>query len=361
MRFRYLTFIGGLAVVLSLGQEPVAAQAQPLNAKAEATNQAWTTARTADGQPDLQGVWANNNATPLQRPKELAGRATLTDEELAALRKAAAKIFGAGEGDAEFGDSYFETVWASLQKPEAGPHKRPVNGFDGKTGDYSSVWLVSRVWDNRTSLITDPPDGRIPLLTQEAKKRQGAARAKAALNLPPAGPEDLSLGARCVTFGSPRLGAGYNSYYQIFQTRDSVAIEMELGHEVRVIPIDGRPHLPPTVGTWLGDSRGHWEGDTLVVDTTNYKRGASMGASANLHTIERFTRTGPDTLKYEVTFNDPATWTKPWSVMIPLQHSKDAMYEYACHEGNYALTDILRGARAEEKAAAEEAAKTRSK
>lgn len=143
-------------------------------------------------------------------------------------------------------------------------------------------------------------------MTQEAKKRQGAARAKAALNLPPAGPKDLSLGVRCVTFGSPRLGAGYNSYYQIFQTRDSVAIEMELGHEVRVIPIDGRPHLPPTVGTWLGDSRGHWEGDTLVVDTTT-------------------------------------------------------MYEYACHEGNYALTDILRGARAEEKAAAEEAAKTRSK
>lgn len=364
MHSRYLTFVTGLAITLSLVQERVAAQAQPVNAKGEATSKAWMPPRTAAGQPDLQGVWANNTATPLQRPKELAGRTTLTDQELAALRKAAAKVFD-GQGDAEFGDAYYIAVWNATQQPEQGQHKRPEAGFDGKTGDYGSVWLVARVWDNRTSLITDPPDGREPPLTPAAKKRADIVRASAAAaesgNFHPASYEDLALGLRCISFGSPRLGAGYNSYFQIFQTADTVAIEGEMGHDVRIIPLDGQPHPPSTVQMWHGDSRGQWAGDTLVVDSTNYKPDAFMGSSAKLHVIERFTRTSPETIKYEVTINDPDTWTKPWSVMIPLKYSKDAMFEYACHEGNYALADILRGARAEEKAAAEQAARTGAK
>jgi len=343
MHFRNLTLIGAVAVVLSLlaGQ----AIAQSINAKpAKTESKVWTPSRTADGHPDLQGVWANNNATPLERPKELAGRAILTEKEVAALQNKAHELFDNGNSDAAFGDTVFASVLANVNGSKSG-----FTSTDGKTGDYSSVWLVERNFDSRTSLITDPPDGRLPALTAEAQKRR--ASAAAARERLPEGPEDRSLSERCITFGAPRLGAGYNSYYQIVQSPDSVAIVMETIHDARVIPLDGRPHLPSTVQTWLGDSRGRWEGDTLVVDTTNYKAGAFMNASEKLHVIERFTRTGPDTLKYEVTVEDPATWAKPWSAMIPLSHSRDAIYEYACHEGNEGLVGILAGARAEEKAA----------
>jgi hypothetical protein len=168
----------------------------------------------------------------------------------------------------------------------------------------------------------------------------------------PDGPEGRALQERCVTYGSPQLTAGYQSYSQIVQTSNAVAFGTEMIHDVRIIPLDGRPHLPSTVQLWLGDSRGHWEGDTLVVDTTNYKPQSFMGASSEkLHVTERFTRTGPESLKYEITINDPETWTKPWSLMIPLQRTSDKIYEYACQEGNIGLTGILAGARAEEKAA----------
>ncbi len=175
-----------------------------------------------------------------------------------------------------------------------------------------------------------------------------------ARNRTPTGPEDRGLSERCISFGSPRLLAGYDSYYQIVQSRNTVAIALEQIHDVRIIPLDGNPHPPSTVQTWLGDSRGHWEGDTLVVDTTNYKPGAFMNATENLHTIERFTRTGPGILKYEIMVSDPATWTKPWSLMIPLRHTDEMMYEYACHEGNIAMMGMLKGARLQE---AEEAQK----
>jgi len=343
MHFRNLTLIGAVAVVLSLlaGQ----AIAQSINAKpAKTESKVWTPPRTADGHPDLQGVWANNNATPLERPKELAGRAMLTEKEVAALQNKARELFDNGNSDAAFGDTVFASVLANVNGSKSG-----FTSTDGQTGDYSSVWLVERNFDNRTSLITDPPDGRLPALTAEAQKRRAATAA--ARERLPEGPEDRSLSERCITFGAPRLGAGYNSYYQIVQSPDSVAIVMETIHDARVIALDGHPHLPSTVQTWLGDSRGHWEGDTLVVDTTNYKAGAFMNASEKLHVVERFTRTGPDTLKYEVTVDDPATWAKPWSVLIPLSHSRDAIYEYACHEGNEGLVGMLAGARAEEKAA----------
>ena len=317
-------------------------------AKAKAVKPAWTPPRTADGHPDLQGFWANNNATPLERPQELAGREFLTDQEVAAMRKKAAEMFN-GHGDAAFGDDVFKAVYANVKGTRSG-----FKSVDGETGDYSSVWTVDRVWDNRTSLITDPRDGRIPALTPEAKMRQAANAA--ARKHPPYGPEDRSLSERCLTYGSPQLTAGYQSYYEIVQTPGSVALMTEMIHDYRVIPLDGRPHAPSSITTWLGDSRGHWEGDTLVVDTTNYKPNAFRGMSSEkLHVTERLSRTGPDTLQYEVTINDPGTWTKPWSLMIPWQRSPKPVYEYACHEGNIGMVGILAGARAEEAAAAKKA------
>jgi hypothetical protein len=343
MRIRNLTLIGAVAATFAL--LPGQAIAQSVNAKpAKTETKNWTPPRTSDGQPDLQGVWANNNATPLERPKELAGRPYLTEQEVAALKAKSHELFDNGNSDAAFGDSVFVNVLQNVKGEKAG-----FKSTDGGTGDYSSVWLVERNFDNRTSLITDPPDGRLPALTPEAQKRQAVAAARR--NRLPEGPEDRSLSERCITFGAPRLGAGYNSYYQIVQSPEWVVVNMETIHDARMIPLDGRPHLPSDVHTWLGDSRGHWDGDTLVVDTTNYKAGAFMNASDKLHVVERFTRTGPETLKYEVTIDDPATWTKPWSVMIPLSHSHDAVFEYACHEGNEGLAGILSGARAEEKAA----------
>ena len=363
MNLRHLTFLGGLAVVLSLARGPVSAQSLPVNAKGEKTpSRTWKAPRTVDGQPDFQGVWANNNATPLQRPKALANRTTLTDAEVAALKKKAAELYD-GSGDTEFGDTVFETVWTAVQNGESGTHRKGLNGVDAKTGfdagtgDYSSAWLVARDWDNRTSLIIDPPNGRMPEMTAAAK----AARARPSYDESSVGGrrpdsyEDLGLSVRCITFGSPRLGAGYNSYFQIAQSAKTVAILMENIHDARIIPVDGSPHLPSSVKLWLGDSRGHWEGDTLVVDTTNYRAKAFMNNSEKLHVIERFTRTSPEVLQYQVTIDDPDTWTKPWTAMIPLRSSKDAVYEYACHEGNYGMAGILAGARAEDKAA--EAAK----
>jgi hypothetical protein len=308
--------------------------------------------RTADGHPDLQGVWANNNATPLERPKELAGRASLTNEEVAAMKKKAAELYNGG-GDAAFGDTVFQTVYAAVKgtAAAAGPHKKAANEFDAGTGDYSSEWIVAREWDNRTSLITDPPDGKMPAMTPEAQARRAATFS--AMNRRADGPEDRGLSERCLTFGSPQLTAGYQSYTQIVQTRDAVVIMTEMIHDARIIPLDGRAHPPSAIRQWMGDSRGHWEGDTLVIDSTNYKPNSFMSASSEkLHVTERFTRTGPESLKYEITIDDPETWTKPWSLMIPLKSSDHPIYEYACHEGNSGLAGILSGARAEEKAAA---------
>jgi hypothetical protein len=340
MRLRSLTFVAAVAVVLSLVQAQ--ALAQPVNAKrAKTADRSWTPLRTVDGQPDLQGVWANNNATPLERPKELAGRAFLTEQEVAALKKKADELFS-GDSDAAFGDTVFLSALANVQGTKSG-----FKSTDGETGDYSSVWTVERDWDNRTSLITDPSDGRLPAMTKQAEQKQLAVAA--ARKGRPSGPEDRSLSERCITFGSPRLGAGYNSYFHIVQSGKTVAILMETIHDVRLIPLDRSPHLPSNIRTWLGDPRGRWEGDTLVVDTTNYLPGVFMNVSTEkLHVVERFRRADADNLKWEVTVDDPGAWSKPWTAMIPLRRSKDPIYEYACHEGNYGLADILAGARAEE-------------
>jgi hypothetical protein len=297
----------------------------------------WTAPRTVDGQPDLQGTWANNNVTPLERPVELAGKPTLTDAEVATLKARSAKLFN-GDGDAAFGDQLYATLLTNPDK---------FVSTDGRTGDYNQFWLPDRVFDNRTSLITDPPDGRVPPLLPAAQRRLADAALRPAV---PAGPEDRSVTERCITFGIPRTQAAYMSYYDIVQSRDAVVLRMETIHDARVIPLDGHPHPGPKIRNWLGDSRGHWEGDTLVVDTTNFSPKSNFrGSRENLHLVERFTRVSPDRLEYAFTVSDDTTWSRPWSAMIPLMRSRAPMYEYACHEGNLGLAGILSGARAEER------------
>ena len=317
--------------------------------QATAPTGAWTAPRTADGQPDLQGVWANNNVTPLQRPEVLEGRETLTDEELAALKSRAGELFSLESGDAAFGDSVFAAALAEAEN---------FTSSDAATGNYNQFWLVERDWDNRTSLVVEPSNGRLPPRTEEGQARLTArseARRRHAF-----GPEDRSLGERCISWGVPRLGAGYNSYFQIFQTPDHVVVYMEMGGS-RVIPLNGGPHVNDSVRQLHGDSRGHWDRETLVIETTNYSSTSYfMGSAENLHLVERFTRVSPDVLQYEVTVTDPSTWTAPWTAMIPLKRSEDAVYEYACHEGNIGMEGIMAGARALEKAEAD-AAQTESR
>lgn len=342
MRQRYLASLG--VAVLLVG---IAATAQvPLfgqTASKAAPSRQYTPPRTVDGQPDLQGVWANNNATPLERPKILEGRKTLNEQEVAALKKRAAELF-AGDGDAAFGDSIYEAVLSEVKK------YKPTT-FDTDTGNYNAFWIVERDFDNRTSLITDPPDGKLPPMTPEGEKQRAAAM-EALKEHPADGPESRPLSERCITFGMPDLLAGYNSYYQILQSPGYVAIVSERIHDARIIPLDGRPHVGGAVRNWMGDSRGRWDGNTLVVDTTNLTpQGLFIATSGKLHLIERFTRIGPNTVNYEVTLDDPATWTKPWTLMIPLKHTDENVYEYACHEGNSGMVGILAGARALEKGA----------
>ena len=346
-------FLGALAVVIvvvSFSSSTVAGQAPSGGTKASpSVAKAYAPPRTPDGHPDLQGVWGNNDATPLERPKELEGRQFLTEAEVAALKRRAAELFN-GETDAAFGDSVFLAVLKD---------SKGFKSADTQTGNYNHFWIVDREFDNRTSVVSDPPDGRIPALTPEAKKRQATDAEYRRLH-PADGPEDLPLSHRCVTFGVPRLGAGYNSYFQFLQARDYVAIRQEMIHDVRIIPMDGRPHLASSVKQWHGDPRGRWDGDTLVVETTNFSpksRLQNMSAE-NLHVIERFTRIGPKTIQWQVTVNDPSTWTKPWTATVFLRSSPDQIYEMACHEGNEGLEGALSGHRAVEQA---EAAKKGSK
>lgn len=292
--------------------------------------------RTSNGKPDLQGVWTNNSATPLERPKMLAGRARLTADEVAALKKRYAELF-AGDGDAAFGDGIFEAVLSDVKK-----YKPTV--FDASTGNYNAFWLVEREFDDRTSLIIDPSDGRIPALVAGATKRPSSMR------FSNDGPEGRNLAERCITYGVPDLLAGYNSYYEIIQTPAQVVVHAEKIHDARIIPLDGRPHLPAALHSWLGNSRGRWDGDTLVVETRNFTQGF-RNASRQLLITERYTRVSAMTLEYEVTIDDPQTWSRPWTFMIPLRHTDEMIYEYACHEGNSSLAGILAGARAEERAA----------
>ena len=345
MRRKSRTVSGRLLLATVLAASPAARHLAAQTTASISKPTPWTVPRTPEGQPDLQGVWANNVATPLERPAELAGKPTLSNTEMARLQAAAAKVFS-GTGDAAFGDQVYDAVVKA-----AFSDLKSFTSTDGQTGDYNQFWLPDRYFENRTSLITDPADGRLPPLTPEA-----AARDRRSLNpfalVKADSWEDRGLSERCITFGSPQLLAGYNSYYQIVQSRDAVAIVMETIHDTRIVPLDGRPHVGPGIREWLGDSRGHFEGDTLVVETLNYSpKSPFMGATEHVHITERFTRTAPDTLEYRVTVDDPRTWTRPWTAMIPLKHTEEKLYEYACHEDNIGLAGILAGARAEEQAA----------
>ena len=236
MNCRYLCLVPGLTALLFAAQGQLASNSVAAQSPAKQT---WTTPRTPEGLPDFQGVWVNNIATPLERPEALAGRATLTDTEVTAMKKKAHELFS-GQGDAAFGDSVFDAAFANVNGVRSG-----FKSIDGETGDYSSVWTVERDWESRTSLITDPADGRMPPMTPEGRRRREASLA--AMKQAPAGPEDRALQERCITYGSPSLVAGYQSAYEIVQTRDTVVLTLEMIHDSRVITLDNRPHLAPSV------------------------------------------------------------------------------------------------------------------
>ena len=331
MRHRFLASLCALAPLLLA---PVEAAGQTPAAK-------WTPPRTPDGQPDLQGVWSSATLTPLERPVELASKPVLTAAEAAAYEK---RLLQQGNRDIRGGSADVDVA-----------------------GAYNEFWFergTKVVGSRRTSLIVDPPDGRVPPLTPEAQKKVDAAREYARLH-PADGPEDRPLPERCLlwpTAGPPMLPGPYNNNYQIVQAPGYVIIVVEMIHDARIIPLDGRPHLPQGIRQWMGDPRGHWEGNTLVVETTNFTaktsdvaaglRGATFrGSDDKLRLIERFTRVEPNTIRYQFTVDDPTAFTKQWSAEIPMTKIPSPMLEYACHEGNYAMTDVLAGARAEEKKA----------
>ena len=293
--------------------------------------------RTAWGDPDLGGVWDFRTLTPIERPDALGDKAVLTAEEAAAFEEASLRERNADRrdgSDLEFG------IGSDIE--------RAYNDF---WWDYGN----SIDEDRRTSLIVDPPDGKIPW-TPEGKARPGTFDG-AFSGIPAAGPEDRALSERCIlgfNSGPPVESSAYNNNLQMFQTPDTVVIFNEMIHDARIVPLDGRPHLDGGIRQWMGVSRGHWEGDTLVVETTNFLRETHFqGSSANLHLVERFTRVNEDRLLYEYTVSDPATFTRPWTVQMPMKRSDANLYEYACHEGNYGMFNLLAGARAEEKEAAE--------
>jgi hypothetical protein len=280
--------------------------------------------------PDLQGIWTNATVTPLERPQQFADRPFLTKAEAAEFEKQA--VYDAngdrrdGTAEADVGRAYNE-FWRDRGK------------------------VVSTL---RSSLIVDPPDGKVPPLLPEAQKRNADLAAdRRKLGSPVDGPENRSLQERCLLTpqaGPPMLPANYNSNYQIVQTPDYVVITVEMIHDARIIPLDGSPHPPKNVRLLMGDPRGHWEGNTLVVETTNFSDKTNFrGASENLRVIERFTRTDTNTLLYQFTIDDPTSWTKPWSGEIPMKKAAGPLFEYACHEGNYGMAGVLAGARAEER------------
>jgi hypothetical protein len=284
------------------------------------------------GERDLQGIWTNATVTPLERPAEFAGKEFLTEAEAAAFEKRARDRNDADrrEGDAE---------------------------ADLATGYNDLFWERGRsvVSTRRTSLVVDPPDGRIPPLTPEAQAK-AAARAEARRLRPADGPEDRSLDDRCIvrgTSGPPMLPAGYSNNYQIVQSADSVAILVEMIHDARIIPIDAvnaHPHLSGNIRQLTGDPRGRWEGRTLVVETTNFTdRRPFRGSGGHLRVTERFTRADATTLLYQFTVDDPETFTRPWSGEIPMKKIVGPIFEYACHEGNYSMAYILSAARHEER------------
>jgi len=318
---------------------------------AQTGSNGWTVPRTADGRPDLGGVWDFRTMTPLQRPRD-QDNATLTEEEVAELEHAADERVARSDAPSEV-------------RTELLPAGEPVGG-------YNRFWLDRGgrvVDDRRTSLIVDPPNGRVPELQSGARRQIGSLGEDLPSERPvlyrsggiyPDGPEDRGVSERCIVgfnSGPPLLPGGYNQNIQLFQTPDHVVILSEMVHEARIVPMDRRPHLPNTVRQWLGDGRGYWDGDTLVVETQNlsdqvagFNAGftVALGSGATVHLTERFTRVNEDTLRYEFTVIDPSTFRQPIRGVLQLQQGTSPLYEYACHEGNYGMLNSLTGARMEE-------------
>jgi len=301
-------------------------------------SQSWAPARTADGHPDFQGVWSYATITPLERPSEFADKAFLTEEEAAAYEQ---NVNEARDEDRRDRPAILDVELA-----------------------YNAFWWdrgTQIVETRRTSLIVDPPDGRLPALLPDAQRRMGLKAA--AWRGRASGPEDRLFSERCMFWestGPPMLPSTYNNNIQIFQTADHVVILNEMIHDARIVPLDERPHVGQRHRQWMGDSRGRWEGDTLVVDTTMFSDRLDSGlgfrgSGEHLHLVERFTRVGEGTLLYEFTLEDETTWEAPWTAVVPMRQTSDLIYEYACHEGNYGMTNLLAGARKEDQTEAEPA------
>ncbi len=310
MRGLLLTLIGVLSPVMMSGSVTMHAQTStPIQRR-------WTPPRTAWGDPDLRGVWDYATMTPLERSRELAEKAVFTEEEAAAYERQVLE--------------------------------RQKTGLNTGGPDY---WDQVHLANRRTSLIVDPPNGRIPPLTPEAQKRAAALALARGERGPADSIEDLGLGVRCLQWanaGPPMLPGLFNNNVQLFQTREYVTIYNEMSHHARIVPMDGRPH--GRIRQWMGDSRGPWEGSTLVVDTVNFSDKTSFrGSDENLHLIERFTRVDPDTIEYQVRVEDPTVWTQSWTALIPMHATTGLIYEFACHEGNArSVEGILGSARAED-------------
>lgn len=340
MSYRFFgcaVFVTAIAILL-LRPAPAAGQTA---APTASRSVAWSAPRTPDGVPDLEGVWTNNTVTPVERPRELGEKEFYTEAELADVQKR--------ERERLAKDEIEGLPAANHSGVEGAPADNVHYDFAQFGLDRSQAKIA---WDRRTSIIVGP-EGTMPPLTPEARKRN-AERAAKARGHELDGPENRPLGARCIArpnVGPPLLPAGYNSNLQIVQGPGYVALEAEMIHDARVIPTDGRPHLSKSVHQWMGDSRGHWEGNTLVIDTTNFTDLNPFPGAQNLHVIERLTRLDEDTILYQFTVEDPGMWTKPWSGELPITKIKGDLYEYACNEGNYGLENTLRGARVAEEQA----------
>ena len=292
--------------------------------------------RTGWGAPDLQGVWDFRTITPLQRPEDLGDKAFLSEEEAAQREQRAV-------------DRAVRLWNRDAQRTEAG----------GNVGGYNNFWMdqgTRVIGTRRTSLVIDPPNGRLPAVTDQGRARSAAGRGSFGSEIP-ASFTDLSNADRCImgfNAGPPITPGGYNQNVQIFQTPDHVVLLTEMVHTVRVVPLDGRPALDDSVAQWSGVSRGRWEGDTLIVETTNFDTDRNWrGSSTTMNLVERFTRVDADNLEYEYTVTDPDTWEAKWTVNLPMVRNDLPVFEYACHEGNYAMETMLTGARDDERKAAE--------
>ena len=339
----YRSVVGAAVAALLATGSALAQQSSVGAAAAKLAPKGWTVPRLANGHPDLNGIWTNKSITPFERPAELGDKEYFTADEAKAFVE---NLQERGDRDNRTGDV-----------------RDVLNAYNEFWWDSGSKLLPTM----RTSVVTDPPNGRLPALTPQRRAaldaeraaiekrcaKPGCAISNSGTPAPADEPQALDLMTRCISFGTtiPMLPTAYNNNYQIVQSDDAVGIVAEMVHQARRIPTSGNaPPLPPNIKQWFGDSRGRWDGDTLVVETANFKGeffGRMAAADENLRVVERFTRVAPDVVLYQFTVNDPTAWTAPWSGEIPLTRSDGLLYEYACHEGNRGMQNILRAARQE--------------